>query len=172
MKATKPPTKTWWTRYDSAGRIVGHTEATRAVVKAQRARYVADRFDEATHRIVNGAAVERPPASVRLEGGRLLGVPSAALVWVDGVRHATAPEIDVRGARTVRVQAWPERDFLWESPAAEAARRRAREYPEIGAQLDAAMKGLRAYRDGQPLPPETLEWIETCEAVKARHPKE
>jgi len=50
--------------------------------------------------------------------------------------------------------------------------RRAADYMDIGAQLDALMKGFAALAEqGVQLPPETVAWIEHCQAVKARHPK-
>ncbi len=48
---------------------------------------------------------------------------------------------------------------------------RAAAYPFIGEGIDALMKGLAAYHRGEPLPPDTLAYIEACEAVKARFPK-
>ena len=44
-------------------------------------------------------------------------------------------------------------------------------YPSIGDQLDAVMKGLEAYSKGEPLPPETLNWIDTCKVIKSTYPK-
>ncbi len=49
---------------------------------------------------------------------------------------------------------------------------RIQNYPEIGNQLDAIMKGLDAYSKGEPLPQATLDWIEQCKAVKSTYPKE
>lgn len=49
--------------------------------------------------------------------------------------------------------------------------RRAAEYPGMGDQLDAILDGLRAYRDGKPLPPKTLAILDACEAVKTRFKK-
>lgn len=51
-------------------------------------------------------------------------------------------------------------------------RRRASEYPHPGEALDAIAKGFRAIIDGKALPPETVEWVEACESVKATYPKE
>lgn len=49
---------------------------------------------------------------------------------------------------------------------------RRKEYPSIGDQLDAIAKMAVALRDqGFVLPPETLAWIDQCEAVKGRYPK-
>jgi hypothetical protein len=50
--------------------------------------------------------------------------------------------------------------------------RRAADYMELGAQLDAVMKGFAALQElGIELPAETVAWIEHCKEVKARHPK-
>jgi len=49
--------------------------------------------------------------------------------------------------------------------------RRRDAYPPVGDALDAIAKGLAAYRDGKPLPPETLAWLDACAEVKRRHPK-
>ncbi|KQP36705.1 hypothetical protein [Methylobacterium sp. Leaf100] len=46
--------------------------------------------------------------------------------------------------------------------------RRAAEYPDVGDGLDALAKAIRALADGQPIPAESLAWVEACEAVKAR----
>jgi len=46
------------------------------------------------------------------------------------------------------------------------------EYPLIGDQLDSLMKGLRAIKNGKPIPKQTQEWIAKCEAVKKKYPKE
>lgn len=48
---------------------------------------------------------------------------------------------------------------------------RAAAYPGIGDALDALMKGLAAYHRREPLPADTLAYIEACEEVKARFPK-
>lgn len=44
-------------------------------------------------------------------------------------------------------------------------------YPSIGDQLDAVMKGLEAYSKGEPLPEDTLAWIDACRNVKFDYPK-
>ncbi len=49
--------------------------------------------------------------------------------------------------------------------------RRVAEYPMTGHALDAIAKGLRAYQRGEPLPPDTLDWLDERDAVKARFPK-
>jgi len=49
---------------------------------------------------------------------------------------------------------------------------RQQSYPEVGNQLDAIMKGLEAYSKGEPLPTDTLAWIEQCNLVKSKYPKE
>lgn len=46
--------------------------------------------------------------------------------------------------------------------------RRAAEYPDVGDGLDALAKAIRALSEGKPIPPESLAWVEACEAVKAR----
>jgi hypothetical protein len=44
---------------------------------------------------------------------------------------------------------------------------------DMGDQLDALMKGFDALRqNGIELPPETVEWIEHCKAVKDRFKKD
>lgn len=49
---------------------------------------------------------------------------------------------------------------------------RAKEYPAIGDQLDAVFKLALALKEqGVVLPPETQAWVEQCQAVKERHPK-
>lgn len=49
---------------------------------------------------------------------------------------------------------------------------RARAYPPITDQLDAAMKMAQALHDqGMSLPPEVMEWVDQCQQVKARYPK-
>lgn len=45
-------------------------------------------------------------------------------------------------------------------------------YPDAGDQFDAIMKGMVALQDqGYVLPPETVTWIEECQAVKEEFPK-
>lgn len=52
------------------------------------------------------------------------------------------------------------------------ARLRRVTYMDVGDQLDAIAKGFRALQQqGFLLPAETMEWLEHCEGVKARHPK-
>ena len=48
---------------------------------------------------------------------------------------------------------------------------RAVEYPDIGSQLDALMKGLDAIANSQSLPSDTTEWIAACKAVKDKYAK-
>jgi hypothetical protein len=49
---------------------------------------------------------------------------------------------------------------------------RAKAYPPLADQLDAAMKGLAALaKQGIALPDETTSWINQCQAVKDRYPK-
>ena len=50
---------------------------------------------------------------------------------------------------------------------------RAAAYPNTGDQLDAIMKGFAAIQaSGVVLPDATKEWIETCQEVKKRYPKQ
>jgi hypothetical protein len=44
-------------------------------------------------------------------------------------------------------------------------------YPEISDGLDAISKALRALINGDPIPQEAVDWVEACEAVKARFKK-
>lgn len=45
-------------------------------------------------------------------------------------------------------------------------------YPAIQDQLDAIMKMAQALHDqGISLPPETMQWVDQCQRVKARYPK-
>jgi|TARA_R110000803_G_scaffold210500_1_gene282466 hypothetical protein len=48
---------------------------------------------------------------------------------------------------------------------------RAKEYPGLGEQLDALMKGLDAIANSQSLPVDTTNWIAACKAVKSKYPK-
>jgi hypothetical protein len=49
---------------------------------------------------------------------------------------------------------------------------RAASYPPTGEALDAIAKGFRALMgQGMTLPPETVAWVEACEAVKAKFKK-
>lgn len=49
---------------------------------------------------------------------------------------------------------------------------RAPAYPQVGDQLDAILSLAQALRDqGFELPPKAAAWVEQCEQVKARHPK-
>lgn len=50
--------------------------------------------------------------------------------------------------------------------------RRRDAYPDIGDQLDAIAKAFTALQQGQPLPPDTVEWIDSLQAVKERHKKD
>lgn len=53
----------------------------------------------------------------------------------------------------------------------EVARRN--EYPPIGDQLDALVKGFDALSKlGVELPPETQAWIDQCLEIKSKYPKE
>jgi hypothetical protein len=45
------------------------------------------------------------------------------------------------------------------------------EYPDIGEQLDALMKGLDAIANSESLPTATTDWIASCKAVKTRYAK-
>lgn len=50
---------------------------------------------------------------------------------------------------------------------------RALEYPDIGDQLDAILKGFSSLRGGgQTLPPETDDLINTWEVIKLKYPKQ
>lgn len=57
--------------------------------------------------------------------------------------------------------------------ATDPRKHRGEDYPAAGDGLDAVMKGFRAIIDSGliVLPPETVAWVERCEAVKARFPK-
>ncbi|CAO4186224.1 hypothetical protein CLBKND_04921 [Methylorubrum aminovorans] len=48
---------------------------------------------------------------------------------------------------------------------------RVESYPDLGEQVGALMKGMRALIDGKPIPQETIAMVERIEAVKARFPK-
>lgn len=52
-------------------------------------------------------------------------------------------------------------------------KRREREYPKIGDQVDAIMKLANHLRQqGADLPTEVCEWVDKCLEVKRRHPKQ
>ena len=52
-------------------------------------------------------------------------------------------------------------------------RHRIGSYPVMGDAVDAIMKGFRALIDqGIKLPPETVSWVEACEAVKQMYKKD
>jgi predicted transcriptional regulator len=52
------------------------------------------------------------------------------------------------------------------------AKLRAAEYPDMGDQLDAVMKGFAAAQvGGMVLPDETKAWIDACQQVKKKYPK-
>lgn len=54
----------------------------------------------------------------------------------------------------------------------DARRRRAHEYMSVGDQMDAIAKGFRALQQqGFSLPAATQQWLDDCEAIKARLPK-
>lgn len=48
---------------------------------------------------------------------------------------------------------------------------RVEDYPQVGEALDAISKALRAIIDGKPIPQDAVDWVQRCEAVKARYPK-
>ena len=44
-------------------------------------------------------------------------------------------------------------------------------YPDVGDQLDAVLRGLRALIDGQPAPQDLRDLLEQVAAVKAAYPR-
>jgi hypothetical protein len=167
-----------WTIYEpSTGRITGIVEGRRAVAKVQ-GRYVAGRYAPQDW-YIDGAVPRRRPASpISCDGCALYDVPRGSRLVLNGA-DAGPCEGTVKladgaafgGDVTVRCHPW--RDFTWSAPALRAARARARDYPAIGDQLDALAKAMAALRDqGVALPAETEHWLDSCAAVKARHPKQ
>jgi delta 1-pyrroline-5-carboxylate dehydrogenase len=75
----------------------------------------------ATHRIVDGAIVERPVNPAVLDGMSITGVPAGAIVTIDGT---TYPEQVVdgvlelsfseAGTHAVKLDCWPEQDATFE----------------------------------------------------------
>jgi hypothetical protein len=50
---------------------------------------------------------------------------------------------------------------------------RMKEYPAVGDQLDSVFKMAKALQEsGVVLPPDVLGWIQACQAVKDKYPKE
>jgi hypothetical protein len=80
-----------------------------------------------------------------------------AVDWEDSRTKPTWAEIEA---------AWPDAEKAFYSQY------RVQEYPPIGDQIDAIMKGFNSLADqGYTLPQETLDWVSQCLSVKTAYPK-
>ena len=128
------------------------------------------RIDPATQREVPVCSADKGLLQGEaIKGDKILPVVDEELAAGLVLTHEQAPTLKVAGKNVLRVHR--SRPETTDDRTRAARTARAGAYPDIGSQLDAIMKGFAAYAAGEPLPPDTLAWIEACQAVKAANPK-
>lgn len=100
------------TSYDDNGRIISNHTVPQSMRDIQVGNFLDGHFDSATHYVVGGQAVPRPPCPAVLDGLAFNGMPASSTLVVNGqsfeVTEATVElTFSKPGQYNLRIVCWP-----------------------------------------------------------------